>query len=639
MPHETGAFWARYAPVRTLGLLAAVMILAGAFFASRKLEADAATLNRQRAEDRAGRVAADAAASLEKQLALFQLKAQGAASSNELHAIVRSAAIDANTLKDAFNTEPWWELYRERGCSSALFVGLNKVGATATLLSDAELSKVAVGAESSSESTAFVAHQGLFLTAGARLPFEGPNGAKVAVVLARPLNQEELDALPAGPLLLSDGTSKLGTHGDASRLEPFIGREDKGVLVLDGAVASVRKLGPAWVWSLAPVDAEVQPAVPGFAVWGGAGLLSLLVVAGGFTAGRKGKAAPKRTGTLPMPIPLDGRQTLPVAELALDRTTPSHNLRSRYIEVAPLGEGGMAKVSLAVTHGEQGFRRQFVVKRLKSELTVNPEVVAQFIDEARLGASLVHSNIVPVFDFGRDADGFFIAQEYIMGRDLDAVRRALWDRSARLDAPMVLYVAQEVLKALSYAHGKTDDAGKPLGLVHRDVSPNNLMISARGEVKLLDFGIVKAENKLSQTQEGMIKGNVFYMSPEQARGLPVDPRADLFSLGLVLYTAYTGETLYRGVTNYDLLTRAGEGLSKREWDQVNRLPEELVALLGKVLQSDPKRRFQSAEEFSRAIPSAKVAPAAAMQKLMEDLFKDAFASERSRFVSATGAHA
>jgi hypothetical protein len=637
--HEETAFWARYAPVRTLAFLAAVMILAGAFFASRKLDADAAALNRQRAEDRAGKAASEAVGLLEKQLALFQLKAQGAAASQELQAIVRSAAIDANTLKDAFNTEPWWELYRERGCSSALFVGTNKVGATATLLNDAELSSVALGAETSGESTAFVSHQGLFLVAGARLPFAVPGGAKVAVVLARPLNQEELDALPAAPLLISDGTTKLGMHGDASRLEPFIGREDKGVLMLDGAVASARKLGAAWVWSLAPVDGEVQPAVPPFAVWGGAGLVSLLVVAGGFAVGRRGKPAPRRQGTLPMPIPLDGRNTLSVPEPSLDRTTPSHSPRSRYIEVAPLGEGGMAKVSLAVTHGEQGFRRQFVVKRLKAELTVNPEVVAQFIDEARLGASLVHSNIVPVFDFGRDADGFFIAQEYIMGRDLDAVRRALWDRNARLDVAMVLYVAQEVLKALSYAHGKTDDAGKPLGLVHRDVSPNNLMISARGEVKLLDFGIVKAENKLSQTQEGMIKGNVFYMSPEQARGLPVDPRADLFSLGLVLYTAFTGETLYRGVTNYDLLTRAGEGLGKREWDQVNGLPAELAELLFKALQPDPKRRFQSAEEFSRAIPSGGVAPAAAMQKLMEDLFKEAFASERSRFVSAPGAHA
>jgi hypothetical protein len=637
--HEETAFWARYAPVRTLALLAAVVILAGAFFASRKLDADAAALNRQRAEDRSGKSASEAVAVLEKQLGLFQLKAQGAAASPELHAIVRSAAIDANTLKDAFNTEPWWELYRERGCSSALFVGTTKVGATATLLNDTELAAVALGAETSGESTAFVAHQGLFLTAGARLPFTGPGGAKVAVVLARPLNQEELDALPAAPLLISDGAIKLGMHGDASRLEPFVGREDKGVLMLDGAVASARKLGPAWVWSLAPVEGEVQPAVPPFAVWGGAGLLSLLVVAGGFTVGRRGKPVPRRQGTLPMPIPLDGRNTLSVPEPALDRTTPAHQPRSRYIEVAPLGEGGMAKVSLAVTHGEQGFRRQFVVKRLKAELTVNPEVVAQFIDEARLGASLVHSNIVPVFDFGRDADGFFIAQEYIMGRDLDAVRRALWDRNARLDVAMVLYVAQEVLKALSYAHGKTDDAGRPLGLVHRDVSPNNLMISARGEVKLLDFGIVKAENKLSQTQEGMIKGNVFYMSPEQARGLPVDPRADLFSLGLVLYTAFTGETLYRGMTNYDLLTRAGEGLSKREWERVNGLPEQLAQLLARALQPDPKRRFQSAEEFSRAIPAGLVAPAAAMQKLMEDLFKEAFASERSRFVVATGAHA
>jgi serine/threonine-protein kinase len=204
--------------------------------------------------------------------------------------------------------------------------------------------------------------------------------------------------------------------------------------------------------------------------------------------------------------------------------------------------------------------------------------------------------------------------------------------------PMVLYVAQEALKALSYAHGKTDDAGKALGLVHRDVSPNNLMVSARGEVKLLDFGIVKAEGKLSQTQAGMIKGNVFYMSPEQARALPVDARSDLFSLGLVLYTAFSGETLYRGVTNYDLLTRAGEGLGQREWDDVRRMPAELAALLERALQADPKKRFQSAEEFARAIPPALVSQAGSMQKLMEDLFKEDFAKERSRFAAAVPAH-
>jgi hypothetical protein len=607
-----------------LGLLAAVIILLGGVFAARKVASDAAAQNRRVAEDHAGKVAASAAAALEQQLALFQVKAQGAASTPELGAIARSAGLDPATLKDALDNEQWWALYRERGCSSALFVGERKVGATVSLLTDAELSAVALKAEALGAATSFVVHNGLFFAAAARLPFPSPDGGKVAVVLARPVNREEVDALAGGPLLLTDGQVRLDAHGDVSRLEPFIGREDKGVLPLDGAVAVARSVGPAWVWSLVPVTADIEPALPLPLLWGGAGVLSLAVV--GLTLMRR-----PRKITQSMPLPLNA---LPGTELPLERTTPSQALRSRYVEVAPLGEGGMAKVSLAVTHGEQGFRRQFVVKRLKAELTGNPEVVAQFIDEARLGASLVHSNIVPVFDFGRDADGFFMAQEYIMGRDLDAVRRALWDKGTTLDLGKVLYVAQEALKALSYAHGKTDDAGKSLGLVHRDVSPNNLMISAGGEVKLLDFGIVKAEGKLSQTQEGMIKGNVFYMSPEQARGLPVDRRADLFSLGLVLYTSFTGETLYRGQTNYDLLTRAGEGLSAAEWEAVRRLPHELAQLLGGALQTDPKRRFQSAEEFARAIPSAHVGASNALQMLMEDLFRKDFAQERSRFATA-----
>jgi serine/threonine-protein kinase len=203
----------------------------------------------------------------------------------------------------------------------------------------------------------------------------------------------------------------------------------------------------------------------------------------------------------------------------------------------------------------------------------------------------------------------------------------------------VLYVAQEALKALSYAHGKTGDKGQLLKLVHRDVSVNNLMISSRGEVKLLDFGIVKAEGKLSQTQTGWIKGNVFYMAPEQARGQDVDARSDLFSLGLVIFSCATGDTLYRGTSNYELITRAGEGLGAQEWERVLSLPAPLPELLQRVLQTDKERRFHSAEEFAKAIPQQSVGSAGEMQALMDQLFKEEFARERERTMAVLEAPA
>jgi serine/threonine-protein kinase len=320
-------------------------------------------------------------------------------------------------------------------------------------------------------------------------------------------------------------------------------------------------------------------------------------------------------------------------EGGLDRTAAAITT-SRYQVVAPLGEGGMARVFVAQTRGAEGFRRLFVVKRLRPELTGNAEIVSQFIDEARLGASFVHSNIVPVFDFGRDAEGYFIAQEYILGRDVDAVIEASKARRGRpLEAGVVLAIAQDALKALSYAHTRQDEAGRRLGLVHRDVSPNNLLLSARGEVKLLDFGIIKADQRLTRTQTGVVKGNLFFMSPEQARADQVDARSDLFSLGLVLFTAVTGQTLYDGITNFELLTRSAQGPTEADFRRIDsQVPPRLAPIIRKAVQPQPAQRFADAEEFGRAVAAAGgLASSTDLQALMEALFKDELSAEMTRF--------
>jgi serine/threonine protein kinase len=295
-------------------------------------------------------------------------------------------------------------------------------------------------------------------------------------------------------------------------------------------------------------------------------------------------------------------------------------------------------VSVAEVRGAEGFRRIFVVKRLRPELTSNPEIVNQFIDEARLGASLVHSNIVPVFDFGRDAEGYFLAQEYILGRDVDAlVQTSKARRGGRaLEPELVLYLAQEALKALAYAHTRADDSGRPLRLVHRDVSPNNLMVSARGEVKLLDFGIVKSEQRITRTQTGVVKGNLYFMSPEQARALEVDARSDLFSLGMVLFSAASGETLYSGNTTFDLINRAGLGPTADDLRRVAALPAPLNAIIAGALEVDPQRRYASADAFAEVVAaSGRIGTAAALKGLMELLFADELGAESGRLTRSS----
>src|SRR5450432_2904584 len=180
----------------------------------------------------------------------------------------------------------------------------------------------------------------------------------------------------------------------------------------------------------------------------------------------------------------------------------------------------MSEVFTAVAQGVEGFSRTFVLKRLRPELAREREAIAQFIDEARLQAALVHSNIVPVFDFGMVGNGeYFMTQEYIVGRDLLRVMTKHQEHApGGLEPRLATYLAYETLQALAYAHDHCDKEGSPLHLVHRDVSPGNLMISLSGEVKLADFGIVKASRRVSRTQVGMVKGNANFMSPEQARG-------------------------------------------------------------------------------------------------------------------------
>lgn len=304
----------------------------------------------------------------------------------------------------------------------------------------------------------------------------------------------------------------------------------------------------------------------------------------------------------------------------------------RYNLLERIGEGGMAEIYAAVLSGAEGFQRYYVVKRLRPELAQNKAAVEQFIDEAKLGSQLVHSNIVPVFDFGRVGSGYFLAQEYIVGRNLGELMQRQKERLGRAMSPsLVCFIAHEVLEALAYAHDKFDDAGDPLNIVHRDVSSANIMVSLQGEVKLLDFGIVKASTRVSKTDFGNIKGNALFMSPEQARGLAVDKRSDLFSLGVVLYHLLTGEQLYSGETAAEIFYKASTGPTADHLARIRCIPEPLPQILERALALDPGNRFADASTFAEQLAPYTAGARAELATLMNAFFGDELRRRTAEF--------
>ena len=293
----------------------------------------------------------------------------------------------------------------------------------------------------------------------------------------------------------------------------------------------------------------------------------------------------------------------------------------RYRLIERFSEGGMSELFIAEAAGVEGFTRSFVLKRLRPELARDKAAVAQFIDEARLQADLVHSNIVPVYDFGVVAGEYFMTQEHIVGRDVGRLLERLAARGQRgLPAAVAYYVAHETLQALAYAHARRDAADAPLGIVHRDVAAGNVIVSLAGEVKLTDFGIVKSNDRVNRTQIGVVKGNTNFMSPEQARGQTVDARSDLYSLGLLLYYCLAGELLYSGFNNLEVLHHAAAGMLQDDLARIGRLPDPAPQILARALALDPNLRFQTASEFADELAIFMGGGRLALAGLMRELF-------------------
>lgn len=275
----------------------------------------------------------------------------------------------------------------------------------------------------------------------------------------------------------------------------------------------------------------------------------------------------------------------------------------KYQVIKALEAGGMAQVYIARAVGVAGITKTVAIKRVLPHLASNKKFVDMFLDEARVGMKLSHANVVQVFDVGEAEGTYFIVMEYVNGISLRHVLEALKPRRRVMPVATAVYIISEAAKGLDYAHTARDDNGHPLNLVHRDVSPPNILISAQGEVKVTDFGLAKAASQLDKTDPGVVKGKFSYLSPEAVDGLVVDHRTDIFSLGIVLFEILTGRRLFYGENDYQTV----ELVQRAHVPSIRMLNPAVPTLLDDIahraLARDRDIRYRTASELSEALTS------------------------------------
>ena len=573
---------------------------------------------------------------------------------------------DAHTFEDLLENEDWWAPYRSEFALSGVVTANGALAMLGSGSADLSGTPVVHQAREAGVASGVAAIQGrALLFAAARVPRGKHHASGAVVILGTPFERPALQTVADGAataVALSDGKRLLaaaGPDGAQAKLAALVGREDRateaGIINMDDGRSGLTIALDRGLWLDAVLTAAPPPA---------GSRLGLIIAAAGLLLGAAGlvvQLSGRRRRVVdsddPMAItlPTGGGQRLPgngqiertknlrpdsspavaaegpvgafgaAAAAAILETPPAGPgvTLGRYRLLERIGEGGMAEIFIATAHGAEGFVRNFVVKRMHPHLARSRDAVNQFIDEGRLQSLLVHSNIVPVFDFGRVGEEYFLALEHIHGRDLERlVRRHVQTFGRSLSVPVAFYVMHEVLEALAYAHARTDAEGRSLQIVHRDISPGNILVSARGEVKLSDFGIAKAEGRMSRTEVGMIKGNVSFMSPEQARGETVDLRSDLFSAAVVLHYCLTAQNLYQDETMFNRLVRAGTGPASAELNQLAELPPIAADVLRKALALDPDQRYQTAREFARELAGHFTAGRSELADLMDTLFPE-----------------
>jgi Protein kinase domain len=541
------------------------------------------------------------------------------------------AKVDEETLRDLLLNEPWWEPFRRSVDAFGLYSDETAAVVTSRLPAGFEARNLVHDARASHRTAS-----GLVLAQG-----------QVMAVTAAPV---ALTGRADWPVLVAARGLDVGIlSGIAERAGASVAISDGRRLLVAatlGAAAGLEDQG------LGPLKQALDLPAPGVGLFGPVAVATVPLPGGlRILAGRATPAAAR--SALPLPgvvvailaiglLLAIGSFVLLARRPAADddpfiEVTTAHPVTviGRYTLVDRIGLGGMAEIYAAVTTGEGSFRRPVVIKRLRPELTTDPNAVAQFCDEANLLAALHHPNIVAVHDFGRWQNQFFLAEEYLQGRDLGRIVAQSFSRNGRpLPTEMIAFVAHEILKGLDYAHSLENERGRPMGIVHRDVSPENVIVSPRGEVKLLDFGVVKTtEGRVTKTEMGVVKGNVTYMSPEQARGLDVDGRADLFSLALVMYFCCTGHPLYAAHTTYGLLMQAGSGPSGDGRTAIQRLPEPIASVVQRATDPDLDRRYANAREMAADLEAAARNGPALTGALVAELFGRELKEEANRLAT------
>jgi eukaryotic-like serine/threonine-protein kinase len=307
----------------------------------------------------------------------------------------------------------------------------------------------------------------------------------------------------------------------------------------------------------------------------------------------------------------------------------------RYLLLDRVNIGGMAEVWRGKVFGAGAFERLVAIKRILPNIAEDEEFISMFQDEAKISVQLTHANICQIYELNRIGSSLYIAMEYVPGKDLRSIFERARKKGEPPPVPLVCYVIGKLCEGLDYAHRKKDSYGRELNVVHRDVSPQNVLISFEGEVKVIDFGIAKAAGKVTKTQAGILKGKFGYMSPEQIRGLPLDRRSDVFAIGVCLYELLTGERLFIGESDFQVLekVRKAEVLPPSTYNR--KIPEALERIVLKALAKDPEDRFQYASDLADElqrflITSDSIFSRKDLMQFMKSTFAEEVERERAR---------
>jgi serine/threonine-protein kinase len=271
--------------------------------------------------------------------------------------------------------------------------------------------------------------------------------------------------------------------------------------------------------------------------------------------------------------------------------------QQRYRVIERLESGGMAEVFRAESEGLQGFRKQVAIKRVLPNLSSKKKFISMFLDEARLSAQLSHSNCVQVFDIGVGDSAYFIVMEFVDGGNLKSIIDHIKKSGRDFPVEAAVYISLEICKGLAYAHELTDSSGTPLHIVHRDMSPPNVLITKHGEIKIVDFGLAKANSQLEKSEPGIIKGKFSYLAPEAAMGQDVDARTDIFAIGIILWELLAGQRLFLGETDFQTVKKV-QAANVPSISQINKkVPKDLEAIIARTLAREPAARYQTAREL------------------------------------------